>query len=402
MLLLNMQEMKASVAEVKAQLKELAVQSNATYKQMADAMTKAFSEQTFKEIGERVSKLSPIDMSAALKTETEKARAAIAEYKTVVASALQEVNAEVKNSDTYLERFCTDYRVVRRDAAKEQEANAKQQVAALKYLEAEEKKAAAETKRLEQEKKAARVQATKEWLANNKQQAMAMKELDSSQKEHMGMLQSLGSVMRTVFGLSALTMVLNFFRSYINALKEATEAGYEFVKGVYQLGVGVRALQRAGMDVSFAEVVESLQGLRDEYGIFSTKELVVGAAAFTNLIRDLRLTSEQFFTLQKAVASLAVVNGRSMDEVQRTVALALSSGYTEGLQRLGVSINRVTIAEEAARLGWEGGYTSLTEQQRAFATYNLIIKKTAVYMEELTTYQDTLAGKIDCFYCKTD
>jgi hypothetical protein len=84
-----------------------------------------------------------------------------------------------------------------------------------------------------------------------------------------------------------------------------------------------------------------------------------------------------------------------MDEVQKTVALALSSGYTEGLQRLGVSINRVTIAEEAARLGWDKGYTALTEQQRALATYNLVLRKTAVYSDDLLSYQETLPGAID-------
>jgi len=47
------------------------------------------------------------------------------------------------------------------------------------------------------------------------------------------------------------------------------------------------------------------------------------------------------------------------------------------LQRLGISINKVTIAQKAANLGWDKGYNSLTEYQRALSTYILINERVA-------------------------
>jgi len=123
---------------------------------------------------------------------------------------------------------------------------------------------------------------------------------------------------------------------------------------------------------------------------FTTQELVVGTASLLNLTRTFGFTKEQIFDLQESVLTLAVVNNRAADEVQRVVALALSSGYTEGLQRLGISINKVTIAQKAANLGWDKGYNSLTEYQRALSTYILIQERVAAYEEDLKNIKKPL------------
>ena len=177
--------------------------------------------------------------------------------------------------------------------------------------------------------------------------------------------------------------------------KETGTQAKDLLQSMFQLEVGVRALRRAGIDVTSSAILENLQKINKETGnLFSNFELIKGAADFTNLIRDLGLTREEIFKLQAAVVQLAIINGRSLADVQRTVALALSSGYTEGLQRLGVSINRLTIAEEANRLGFEGGYTALTEQQRATATYNLLLQKTSKYSNDLSEAQNRLFGQL--------
>lgn len=234
-----------------------------------------------------------------------------------------------------------------------------------------------------------------ELTAGIKASNQALRELTGSTQAASSGFSSIAAGIGAAFGFSAISIIRNFFTTFINYAKEAIQAGFEFTKGIYQLNVGVNALRRAGTDITFGDVLTQLQKLKSEFGIFSTKDLVVGASAFLNLNRDMGFTEDQLFDLQEAIATLAVVNGRAMDEVQKTVALALSSGYTEGLQRLGVSINRVTIAEEAARLGWDKGYTALTEQQRALATYNLILEKTSVYSDDLLSYQKTLPGVID-------
>jgi len=222
------------------------------------------------------------------------------------------------------------------------------------------------------------------------------RQLESSMKGAGGasgsLVKSLGGMAGTAIGITSIVMLFQKLSGY---LKEAAQAGKEFAQATFSMVVGVRALQRAGTDITIADVTKQIQILKKEFGIFTTKDLVVGTSAFLNLNRDMGFTRDELFKLQEAIATLAIINGRSMDEVQKTVALALSSGYTEGLQRLGVSINRVTIAQEALNLGYEGGYTALNEIQRGEATYNEIIRKTNIYQEDLLEYQKTLPGQID-------
>jgi len=226
----------------------------------------------------------------------------------------------------------------------------------------------------------------------------ATTELNKGAGKASGGFTVLGGAIASALGFGAAQMIgrlIGLFRDFIGLLVTSTQYAYELAKGMYQLNVGVNALRRAGVDITFKQVDDQLNKLKTDFGIFSKKELVEGASAFLNLNRDMGFTAEQLFELQENIATLAIVNGRAMDEVQKTVALALSSGYTEGLQRLGVSINRVTIAEEAQRLGFAKSYMALNEKQRALATYNLILEKTSVYSADLLNYQKTLPGRID-------
>ncbi len=228
--------------------------------------------------------------------------------------------------------------------------------------------------------------------------ALAKKEFTTSTtaaKGFTGALSSLGSIGKFVFGSVLGITAIGTLKNVVQWLQQAAQYGYEFSKSIYQLQIGINAIRRTGTEITLQDVYKNLDKLQSKFGVFSRKELVEGSAALINLTRDFGYTKEEIFALQDAIATLAVVNGRAMDEVQRTVALAISSGYTEGLQRLGVSINRVTIALEAQRLGYGRNYMSLTEQQRAQATYNLILQKTAKYQNDLETYQRTAPGRID-------
>lgn len=359
------QELRAAMLQVKTQIKDLATQTGASYKQMSEAMVKAFSSSEMKKAFD-IAMSNPLLKGQAFA----EARTNIANYKQAVNNAMKEISKEVQNAGTIWNTSSKN--VVQQQQA---EANA--------------------VKQAQQQEQQAKRAATQAWLKDNQQQANAMKYLGEESKKSADNFSTLKIAVGAALGTFAVQMIRQFFQAFINYGKEAIQTAYEFTKGLYQINVGVNALRRAGTDITFGDVLKQLQKLKSEFGIFATKDLVVGASAFLNLNRDMGFTKEQLFDLQEAVATLAVVNGRAMDEVQKTVALALSSGYTEGLQRLGVSINRVTIAEEAGRLGFAKSYMALTEQQRALATYNLILRKTAVYQNDLLEYQKTIPGAID-------
>jgi hypothetical protein len=190
-------------------------------------------------------------------------------------------------------------------------------------------------------------------------------------------------------------------QTVIRLLQQAFQNALDFAKGMFRLEVGVRALQRTGMDITFAQMREEIIKLKESFGTFSEKELTLGAVNFGNLISGMGFTREEMFKLMAASTTLAIVNGRNMEDVQRTMALALASGYTEGLQRLGVSINRVTIATKAGQMGYADNYMSLTEVQRAHATYALVLEKVAKYQEDVNAYQNSYVGQIDVAKAKT-
>lgn len=223
----------------------------------------------------------------------------------------------------------------------------------------------------------------------------ALRELNKETQQTAGAFGNLNNIARVLFGITLLSLGAQALRTIVGFLQDAGRAALDFSKAMFQLEVGVRALRRSGIDVTTSEIIDNLERINSSVGnLFSQLELIKGAAEFTNLIRDLGLTRDEIFQLQEAVVKLAIVNGRSMDDVQKTVALALSSGYTEGLQRLGVSINRLTIAEEANRIGFKGGYTALSEQARAQATFNLLMQKSTKYADDLSEAQKRLFGEI--------
>jgi hypothetical protein len=326
-----------------------------------------------------------------LKEELRSISAASGESLTQVRKALMEQKKATSDDADSLSRYNSNIMEAQKELTAEMAADAQQKAQFAKDQEARIKSMMTlQQQQADKEKQLAR-ETTQFKLAENQTQAMYTKEVDKSTKSTTMLGQAASLVFGGILGVTA----IGALRQVIRFLGDAAKAGYEFAKSIFQLEVGVRALQRAGMDVTIAEVYTNIRKLRQEFGIFSEKELVKGTAELANLTRDLGFTSDEFFNMQNAVATLAVVNGRAMDEVQKTVALALSSGYTEGLQRLGVSINRVTIAQEAATMGFKGGYNALTEIQRAQATYNLILEKTALYQKDLYEYQKYAPGQID-------
>ena len=218
---------------------------------------------------------------------------------------------------------------------------------------------------------------------------------EGSAKSLVGGLSALGNVARFVFSSVLGITAIGILRGIVDWFGKAAQAGYEFSKSLFQLSAGVNAMRRAGTDITFADMLSNIKKIKAEFPIFSIPELVKGASELINLTRDFGFTRDRIFEVQDAIIKLAIINGRAMDDVQRTVALALSSGYTEGLQRLGVSINRINIATKAASLGYAEYYNALTEVERAEATAILLLEKTAKYQNDLNEYQKKFPGLID-------
>lgn len=202
---------------------------------------------------------------------------------------------------------------------------------------------------------------------------------------------NLSNSLQRIFSVITL---LAIFRNVSQWIREAITAGEEFSRSIFRLAVGVRALRSIGMDTTLREWRDELNKLRDEWGVFTTRELVDGAGYLTLLTRNLNLTKDQMFELLEVSSALSILIGKDMNETMRQISLAISSGYSEALQRAGLAINRVTIAAKANQLGFEENFNALTEQQRALATLTLIFEQSNSVIADAKKFQDDYAGSV--------
>lgn len=224
-----------------------------------------------------------------------------------------------------------------------------------------------------------------------KQVNAALKTLQTTAISAGSVFQNLGRIILSAFGIYS---VVQLFRTFINYLREATEAGKEFAQAQFNLGVGVRALQASGLDVTLKDISEAIDQVRAKWAIFSQKELIEGMGQITLMTREFGLSKEQILNLADASATLAAIMGKDLNEAAKQITLAISSGYAEGLQRAGLNINKQEIANEAMRLGINKTYIAMTGQEKATAALSLITKQlTAIYGDAITI-QATRIGQL--------
>jgi len=235
----------------------------------------------------------------------------------------------------------------------------------------------------------------------SKAAAEAQKVADNSKKtgEATPLVERLKTAFKDLSGIlgtvSAAFLAMKAFTFLKEKIQESIQMADELSQSMYRLEVAIRAMQRAGSEVTFEATWQSIQKMREEFGLFTTKDLVAGYAQMYNLTRELGLAEEETQKLIDASATLSIVTGQNIYEAQRMMAMALSSGYTEGLQRLGIAISRYSIALKANAMGLGENYMALSEHERALATYTIIMEQVARYQEDAAEYENTYAGKVD-------
>lgn len=218
--------------------------------------------------------------------------------------------------------------------------------------------------------------------------ADAKPKVESFSQSLTGLAKVALQVVAALLGFRVLQEIKQFFT-------ESIEAAEEFSVSLYRLEVSIRALQRTGLDITFESAWKNIQKMRDEYGVFATKDLVAGYSQMYNLTRELGLHEDSIQRLIDMSATLSLVAGKNIEETQRMIAMALSSGYTEGLQRLGIAISRFSIAKKAQEMGFGSNYMSLSENERALATIAILEEQIVKYEQDALAYRETSAGKLE-------
>lgn len=204
----------------------------------------------------------------------------------------------------------------------------------------------------------------------------------------------LGSIFKNAFSFFLGGSIFAMVMRLINGFQELIRVGEEYSMVIYRLGVSINQLQRRGMDITIASEVELIKELSKQYTTFSTKGVIGAVAAVQMLTRNFGFNQEQIRKTIELSMDLALVQGKDVAETAKQLALFYSSGYGEGLQHAGLAVNRMTVLNEAHRMGLKKSYMQLTEVERATAAYNLVTRQSADLHEDAVKIQESLIGKI--------
>ena len=197
-------------------------------------------------------------------------------------------------------------------------------------------------------------------------------------------------VFSTIVGIASVAGIMKL----VGAMKELFTAGVEIQKLLFTFEVAIRGLQRAGLDTTIAGWTKQLGALKKEFPIFPRRAFIEAAGLAALMTREFGFTEEQMANIVRQSVILAQITGKDLTEAVRGVTYAIGSGYFESLQRAGINISRQIIAEEALARGYEGSYTSLSQNIRAMITYEIVQKNLSSIQEDAGAIVDTTAGQV--------
>jgi hypothetical protein len=406
-------EFQEKVQLLEALIKSVAAESGASFEEVGRSIRKVsgelelFSENTEKALGE------------AVKNVTEEAKAGF----TSVGEAAGGFREQVNLTKQALQEISQQKGLSLQDVAegmKQAGVNTKIVSTALKELNTELRKTAETGKKLTPAQELQRYRQQVEELKNQirelaqaqgttfrdagqalqatgspaRETAAAVRELNEEAQETPNILQRIGAVGSFVFGSVLGVTATSVLRRVIDFLGQAIEVGREFNQSLFQMEVAVRGLQRVGIDTTMERFENQVRAVRNEFKLFTERELKQASAGLALYTREVGFSEEQIFELVEISAALASVTGKDVGETGFLIARALASGYTEALQRMGIAISRADITQRAMAEGLNKSFIQLTEQERATISLLLVQERTAAIMPDLIRFQETYAGQI--------
>lgn len=222
----------------------------------------------------------------------------------------------------------------------------------------------------------------------------SIKQLQTNTEGANKSIFDLGNTAQRVFRSIVGFIVLGILRQMLDLLGELANKGKEFQQTIIDLSISVRAVQRAGMDVTFAEVAEQIDNLTRKFSVLTTTELQSGIDQLLIFGQQVGLTKEQIFALSEAVAVKAVTSHKDFATAVNEVSRALGQGMTRGLTGLGYQISEEQIKIEAYESGLAEAGAELDRNTKAQAIYQLMLKQSGLVVDDVAALQETLVGQL--------
>ena len=217
---------------------------------------------------------------------------------------------------------------------------------------------------------------------STKKEERDVKDSTKAVKKKQKAWENLGKAIKK-FALVAVAAVVLGLRRVVRWMAEAATASVEFQRTMYLFEVSIRALQRVGFDTTIAEWREEIERFKEQFPIFSEQEVVSAITNATLKMREYQFTMEEINNILELSAVLARATGKDFGELATQITGALTRGYFEALQNLGIPIGRITVMQEAYNQGLEQSFTMLSEAERAHLGYQIVMRHTAVITEDL-------------------
>jgi hypothetical protein len=211
-----------------------------------------------------------------------------------------------------------------------------------------------------------------------------LREATEESKNLGGAFNSLGGIARLVFGSILGISVIGAIKSFINWMGQGIDQAIEFNKSMYLFEIGIRALQKTGFDTTIASWTEKMDEFKSQFPMFSQQEIVGAFSVSILKLREYGATQEQINRILAISATLAVAYGRDFQEMANSVTGAITRGYFESLQSMGIAIGRINIMQAALKEGLTGGMMALTEQERFKLAFKILDDNVVMLEEDMS------------------
>ena len=180
----------------------------------------------------------------------------------------------------------------------------------------------------------------------------------------------------------------------------ATTAGAALGKELVDLGSDANEA-RSAFETTFGEAMPQLSGFVDEFAnkaglaAFELEGLLTQSGA---VLQGIEFTAEgsadlsqKLATLAGDVASFSNVQGGAEPVLQAFTKALL--GERESLKTFGIAIMEADVQQKAFTMTGKTAASELTKQEKALATYELLLEKTKVQQGDLNRTQESFANK---------
>jgi|WetSurMetagenome_2_1015567.scaffolds.fasta_scaffold00049_93 hypothetical protein len=199
-------------------------------------------------------------------------------------------------------------------------------------------------------------------------------------------LTDFGAIAEGVFGgiigVTAVQAVQKLFEMLISYLSEAAQMALVFEKSMTSMELGIRAMQRNGLDISMEGFYEEIDRVQKKFKIFSEVDVIQGSSVFVNNMREMGVSVEQLSTVMDISGKIAILSGKSYEETATVINRAVVTGYARTLNSVmkGTVVTERLAQKEAERLGiLDKTYSQMSAQERTMVVISLLSREIAKY-----------------------